>query len=142
MGPRNLGLIVAVGLLTGCVFGNDKAFHQPVREQRLPSGKTVKIVSCALAWGGEHDGRKPDQDAFELEYLSSVPRVPPQELEGEALEAFELIRPISERWGLGTATVTALRTPERTGTYDVFIMTRSATGTWSHTVQPITRNAE
>jgi hypothetical protein len=90
----------------------------------------------------EHDERHPDQDAFALEYLSSVPRVPPQELEREALEVFELIRPISEEWNLSTATVSALRSPERTGTYDVYAFTRSAAGTWSHTRQEITRNTE
>jgi hypothetical protein len=55
---------------------------------------------------------------------------------------FELIRPISEAWGLSTATVSALRSPERTGTYDVFAFRRSAAGTWSHTRQEITRHTE
>ncbi len=125
----------------GCV-GSQGGFHQPVREQRLPSGRVVKVVSCLLAWGVEHDERHPDQDAFAIEYLSSVPRVPPQELEREALEVFELIRPISEHWGLSTATVAALRSPERTGNYDVYAFTRSAAGTWSHTRQELTRNEE
>jgi hypothetical protein len=102
----------------------------------------VEVVSCLLAWGVEHDERHPDQDAFALEYLSSVPRVPPQELEREVLEVFELIRPISEQWGLTTASVSALRSPNRTGTYDVFAFRRSSGGTWSHTSQVITRNRE
>jgi hypothetical protein len=110
-----------------------------VREQRLPSGKVVKVISCLLAWGVEHDERYPDQDAFALEYVSATPREPSPALEGEALEVFELIRPISEQWGFSTATVSALRSPERTGTYDVFVFTRSAGGKWSHRTQSITR---
>jgi hypothetical protein len=55
---------------------------------------------------------------------------------------FELIRPISEQWGLSTATVSALRTPQRTGTYDVFAFTRSAAGKWTYTRQSITRTTE
>jgi hypothetical protein len=138
---RRLGVIVAVVVSAGCVFG-DGTYRTLVREQRLPSGKVVKVISCLLAWGIEHDERHPDQDAFALEYVSSTPRVPPQDLEREAVEVFELIRPISEQWGLPTATVSALRTAERTGTYDVFAFTRSAGGTWSHTSQQITRNKE
>ena len=56
------------------------------------------------------------------------------------MEVFELIRPLSEQWGLGSATVTALRTPDRRGTYDVFAFTRAGTGTWTHSIQTITRN--
>jgi hypothetical protein len=134
----SLGAVVAAAFCVVACFGNDT--HPLVHEQRLPSGRVVKVISCLLAWGVEHDERHPDQDAFALEYVSGVPRERSQELEREALEAFELIRPISEQWGLSTATVTALRTPQRTGTYDVFAFTRSAAGTWSHTIQPITRN--
>jgi hypothetical protein len=133
--------MVAVALSLGC-FGDHGEFHQLVREQRLPSGKVVKVVSCVLAWGVEHDERHPSQDSFALEYISTVPRVPPEELEREVLEVFELIRPISEQWGLSTAGVSALRTPERTGTYDVFGFTRSAAGQWSYVRQSITRNTE
>jgi len=138
---HTVGLVVLGALSVGC-FGDPGAFRAPLREQRLPSSKTVRVVSCVLAWGGEHDQRLPDQDAFALEYLSSVPRVPPEALEREALEAFELIRPISEQWGLPTATVSALRSPDRTGTYDIFMFRRSASGAWSHTTQVVTRNKE
>ena len=53
---------------------------------------------------------------------------------------FELIRPLSEQWGMTLAMVAALRTPERTGTWDVYSFKRSASGDWSHTLQTITRN--
>jgi hypothetical protein len=130
--------VILVALLSTACFGGD--FHAPIRDQRLPSGKVVKVLSCVLAWGDEHDGREPDKDVFALDYLSSVPRDPAQALEQEAVDAFELIRPISEQWGLLTATVTALRTPDRTGTYDIFVFRRSASGAWSHTNQVVTRN--
>lgn len=140
MRPRSLAVIVAVAMSTGCV--GDSTFREPIREQPLQSGKVVKVISCLLAWGVEHDERHPDQDSFALEYLSSVSRDLPQDLEREVLEVFELIRPISEQWGLPTATVSALRSPDRTGTYDVFAFRRSAAGTWSHTSQAITRNKD
>jgi hypothetical protein len=133
---RALGLFVWVCFLAAC-----ETSRPPIREQPLPSGKVVKVVSCFLVWGVEHDERHPEQDSFALEYLTTVPREPAGGLEREAVEVFELIRPISEQWGFATATVTALRTPERTGTYDVFAFTRSGSGAWSHTSQPITRRA-
>ena len=138
MRARCLGVLVAAIASTGC-FGHD-GVQAPIHEQRLASGKVVKVVSCQLAWGGEHGERQPDQDAFSLEYLSSVPRIPSQDLEHEVEEVFDLIRPISEQWGLSNASVTALRTPERTGTYDAFAFTRTAAGRWTHTVLVITRN--
>jgi hypothetical protein len=96
-------------------------------------------AAVALALSAE---RHPDQDSFALEYLSSVPREPRAGLDREVEEVFELIRPVSEQWGFSIASVTALRTPERTGTYDAFVFRRSAAGTWSHESQPITRNTE
>jgi hypothetical protein len=138
---RIFAIAVAMAISPGCV-NEQGTSHAPIREQRLPSGKMVKVVSCLLAWGVEHDERHPDQDAFALEYVSSVPRVPPQDLEREAVEAFELIRPMSEQWGLPTATVAALRSPERTGTWDIFVFTRSTSGSWSHTSHTLTRNTE
>lgn len=65
--------------------------------------------------GIEHDERHPDQDAFALEYVSQVPRERLPDLEREAVDVFELIRPLSEQWNLRSATVNALRTPERPG---------------------------
>jgi len=138
MRTRTLAALLAVGLSIGC-FGGQGPYRQLVREQRLASGKVVRVISCLLVWGVEHDERHPDQDSFALEYLSALPRQPWAALEAEALEVFELIRPVSEQWGFSMATVTALRSPERTGTYDVFVFTRTAAGTWSHTTQSITR---
>jgi hypothetical protein len=140
MRARIPGLLLGLALSTGCV--GDDTFRPLVREQRLPSGKVVKVVSCLLAWGVEHGERHPGQDGFALEYLSSVPRVPPEGLEREVVEVFELIRPVSEQWGFSSASVSALRTAERTGTYDVFGFTRGPDGQWTHTVLTITRNKD
>ena len=129
------GILLLLAVACSC-SGGDRPL---VREQRLPSGRLVKVVSCLLAWGIEHDERHPGQDSFALEYLSSIPRDPRPDLEREVVEVFELIRPISEQWGLSTAGVTALRTPDRRGTYDVFTFTRSASGAWSHSSFAITR---
>src|SRR5262245_37349801 len=115
---RAFAAVVALVVAAGC---GDEGFRTLTHEQRLASGKVVKVVSCLLAWGVEHDERHPDQDAFALEYVTALPREKPQQLEQEALEVFELIRPLSEQWGMTLATVAALRTPERTGTWDVYI---------------------
>src|SRR4029450_13522174 len=109
MRSRTLFAGVVLLLAVGCSGGD----HPLVREQRLPSGRVVKVVSCLLAWGIEHDERHPDQDSFALEYLSSVPRDPMPGLEREVVEVFELIRPVSEQWGFSTAAVTALRAAHR-----------------------------
>jgi hypothetical protein len=135
---RRLCVVLVIALSSGCADN----FRTPTRELHLPSGKVITIVSCMLAWGVDHDDRLPQQDAFQVEYLSSVPREQSQALEREVLEVFEMIRPLSEQWGLSSASVVALRTPERTGTYDAFGFTRSAAGTWAHTTQSITRNKE
>jgi hypothetical protein len=133
--------VVLAGLTAGC-FGDPGVVRASIHDQRLASGKVVKVVSCVLAWGVEHDERFPDRDAFAIEYLSEVPRETPERLEREALEVFELIRPLSEQWGLPSATVTALRSPDHTGTWDVFSFQRSPSGDWSLTRQVISRNKE
>jgi hypothetical protein len=137
--PSLVAVFLAMALSWSCSDGPSRPL---VHEQRLASGKAVKVVSCVFAWGVEHDERHPNQDGFALEYLSDVPHERTQDLEREVLEVFELIRPLSEQWRLSSASVTALRTPERTGTYDAFGFTRSADGRWSHTQQTITRNAD
>lgn len=133
-----LALLMVAGIATACGADGGES-TQLIHEQRLSSGKTVKVVSCVLAWGAEHDQRFPNRDGFALEYIANVPRDPAPALDAEALEVFELIRPLSEQWGLQTATVSALRSPDRTGTWDVFAFTRSSSGTWSHTSQTIKR---
>src|SRR5262245_45618625 len=80
---RTLAALAALAVAAGC---GDGGYRTLTHEQRLASGKVVKVVSCLLAWGVEHDERHPDQDSFALEYVSGLPRERPQELEREALE--------------------------------------------------------
>ena len=128
---------VGLGLfLCFCCFclgcGGSGVFHPATAEQALPSGKRILVTSCLLVWGVEHDERHREQDSFALEYVSPVLASSPAELEQEALEVFELIRPISEQWGFVTASVTAFPEVERTGPYEIFVFSRSASGAWSH----------
>ncbi len=117
-------------LCLGCGDGPD-GFRRRTLEQRLRSGKVIKVTSCLLTWGVEHGERHANQDSFALEYVTSIPPSATDELDREALEVFELIRPISEQWGFSTASVAAFPSAERTGKYDLFIFSRSADGRWS-----------
>ena len=127
--PLALSTCLLLFLCLGC-FGPDD-FHQPTLDQRLRSGKAIKVTSCQLVWGSDHDGRHPEQDSFALEYVSSFPPSAAKELDQEAVEVFELIRPVSEQWGFSTATVSAFPSAERTGPYNIFAFSRSSTGQWS-----------
>jgi hypothetical protein len=129
MAPLVLSTCLLLFLCLGC-FGPDD-FHQPTLDQRLASGKQIKVTSCQLVWGAEHDERHPNQDSFALEYVSSFPPSAAKELDQEAVEVFELIRPISEQWGFSTASVAAFQSAERTGPYNRFEFSRSSTGHWS-----------
>jgi hypothetical protein len=117
--------LVATFFLVGC------SETRPVwRDQKLPSGRQVKVLFTTLGFGAEHDERFPDQDAFMLWYVTTLPEVGPQERELEAREVFELIRPISEQWGFKSATLSAYRTPKRERYYDLFIFKRGDDGKW------------
>ena len=122
-------LLVMMSLFATFLLGCSES--RPVwREQKLPSGRQVKVSFMTLAWGVEHDERFPDQDAFTLWYVTSLPESGPQERESEAREVFELIRPISEQWGFKSASLSAYRTPQRERTYDLFIFKRGDDGKW------------
>ena len=115
----------------GC--GESGGFTPLALEQRLASGKVVKVTSCLLVWGVEHGERHPNQHSFALEYVSALPTTAAKELDQEALEVFELIRPVSEQWRFSTASVAAFATVERTGKYNLFAFSRSSDGRWSFT---------
>lgn len=102
-------------------------------DQKLPSGKTVKVTSFHLVWGVEHDERDTAKDCFALEYVSADPQADPGRREAEATEVFELIRPVSEQWGFRTATVAGFPALERTGRYDLYWFRRAPDGRWSFT---------
>ena len=130
MSPRALSASLLLALCLGC-GDSSEGFRQPTLEQRLASGKVIKVTSCILVWGVEHGERHANQDSFALEYVTSISPSATQELDREALEVFELIRPISEQWGFSTASVAAFTSRERTGKYEVFNFSRSSDGRWS-----------
>jgi hypothetical protein len=131
--PRRLS--ISVLLILACIgCAPAPGFHAPTRLQRLPSGKVVAVTSLLLVWGVEHDERHPEGDSFALEYVSPSITAAPAALDQEALEVFELIRPVSEQWGFDTATISAFPSPERTGKYEVFVFSRSteSSRSWTH----------
>src|SRR4051812_17946744 len=89
-----LSAICLVVLMSGgCGAGE---FHEPWREQKLPSGKSVKIKSLQIAWGVEHDEpRQPEKDCFVLQFVYAAPEAGDDGHERESKEVFELIRSVS-----------------------------------------------
>ena len=122
-----LGLALALPLLISC-----SDTHSIWHDQVLPSGKIIKITSFNLVWGVEHDERYPGKDSFALEFVSANPRADSKVREQEALQVFELIRPISEQWGFNTASLAGFPTTQRKGAYDVYLFKRSPDGKWSY----------
>jgi hypothetical protein len=122
-------MIVAVSCLSGCESHSRPLWH----DQQLPSGKTVKVTSFNLVWGVEHDERDINKDSFALEYVSANPQAEATRREAEALDVFELVRPISELWGFRSASIAGFPTVERKGRYDVYQFVRQPDGRWSFT---------
>ena len=128
-----IGFILASILIVGALFGFlyfDGGSHPLFHDQVLASGKTIKVASFYLVWGGEHDERRPGDDSFQLEYVSSFANADQQARDLETLEAFELIRTVSEQWGFAKATVSAFPTTERKGKYDIYAFSRANDGKW------------
>jgi hypothetical protein len=135
-----LGFILAIlsflGILAAFLFLSESGNYRGVfRDQVLPSGKIIKVTSFYLVWGQEHDDRTPSNDCFDLEYVSSIPKTEPQERDQEALEVFELIRPISELWGFNRASISVFQSvfqsTQRKDAYDRIFFARSSDGKWS-----------
>jgi hypothetical protein len=112
--PRTLPSITAlvVSIFTAMLLLGCGEAPPLWREQKLPSGKQVKVTSMLLARGAEHDERFLDKDCFTLAFVTTQAEADSQTREREAREVFELIRPISEQWGFKSATLTAFRTPK------------------------------
>jgi hypothetical protein len=91
---------------------------------------------CHFAWGVEHDERHVRDDSFVLEYVSTVPHTELAAVDRETVEAFELIRPISELWKLKVASVSAFPKAERKGSYFVYVFTQSPQGAWTYERKP------
>lgn len=105
-------------------------------DQVLPSGKTIKVTSFHLVWGIEHDERDVNQDSFALEFVTANPQADTKAHEQEALEVFELIRPISEQWGFNMATLSGFPSIQRKGHYDIYVFKRSLDGKWTVKREP------
>src|SRR6185369_7280874 len=104
-------------------------FHEPWREQKLSSGRSVKIKSLQIAWGAEHDEpRSPERDCFVLQFVYIAPEAGDDAHEREAKEVFELIRPVSEQWGFTNAELMAYSTVEPDRHYDLFFFQRGSDG--------------
>lgn len=127
-----LGLGSIVGFLYLFETNNTPTFHH----QALPSGKSVKITMCNLAWGVEHDERFPEKDCFLLEYVSTVPDADQPVKDQETVEVFELIRPISELWGLDKAEIHGFPSTKRKGAYDIYYFKRNSDGKWTFDREP------
>lgn len=113
------------------ILYHDGNIRMLVHDQALPSGKTIQITSFNLVWGVEHSDRNPGNDCFNLEYVSNVPHAEPEERDQEALEVFELIRPVSEQWGFKRTSISAFRSTQRKGAYDIYHFDRASDGKWS-----------
>ena len=121
-------VFLSIPLLAGC------GASRPIwHDQKLPSGKTIKVTSFNLVWGVEHDERDTNKDSFALEYVSADAQAEATRREAEATEVFELIRPISEQWGFRSASIAGFPSVERKGRYDLYWFQRQADGRWSFT---------
>jgi len=105
------------------------------REQRLPSGGTVKVTAFNLVWGADHDEHALGGDCFSLEFVSADPGADPAALGREAQAVFELVRPVSELWGFRSAQLAGFPTPKRKGPYALYLFTRGADGRWTYSVE-------
>ncbi len=128
-----------LGFFTACVLGAGSIVSflyfgtsdaMTYHNQILPSGGSIKVTMCTLAWGVEHDERYPEKDCFLLEYVSSAPGMDPVAKDNETLEAFELIRPVSELWKIDNAQVSVFPSTKRKGEYDIYNFKRHPGGKW------------
>ena len=128
-------------LLAGC-NGADSPFHTPWHPETLASGSTIKVTAFDLVWGAGHgdDDHVMGPDCFKITYVTALSGTNIQQRDTEALQVFELVRPISEQWGLHTAEVAAIPTLEHRGSYDVYEFQQKPDGSWSFIV--LFRNGE
>lgn len=118
-------------LVLAATGGCDSRFHTLWHGERLPSGNTVKVTSFQLVWGIEHDDRDVGKDALAIEYVMAEPGAGPAHRQAEALQVFELVRPVSEQWGFRTASLAAFPTLKRRGRYDRYRFERQGDGRWT-----------
>lgn len=126
-----LPVLLAGGMVVALFFFSGPQVRSISHRVVLPSGNAVEVTMCNFAWGIEHAERDVQKDSFVLEYVSTVPHTDLAAVDREALEVFELIRPVSELWGLDVANVSAFPTVNRRGKYFLYLLSRNADGNWA-----------
>jgi hypothetical protein len=126
-----LSVLLAGGAIAALFFFSGPQIRTISHQVMLPSGKALKVTMCNFAWGVEHTERDVQKDCFVLEYVSTVPHADLEAVDRETLEAFELIRPISELWGLNVAHVSAFPSVQRKGKYLIYLFSRNSDGSWA-----------
>jgi hypothetical protein len=124
--------LLGVGFMIGFSLFNENTRDMTFHEQILPSGKSIKITMCDFVWGVEHKDRFANQDCFGLEYIMSTADTNKEVQDREALEVFELIRPISEQWKMNKASLSAFPTLKRKGIYYIYALERNSNGNWDY----------
>lgn len=131
-----MACLLAVGAVAAVFFLMGPQIRTVSHEVALPTGKVIHVMACHFAWGVEHQERHVSHDAFVLEYVSTVPHTDLAAVDRETVETFELIRPISERWGLNVASVSAFPSAQRKGKYFIYSFSRNAEGRWDFERKP------
>ncbi len=121
-----LSVLLAGGMVVALFFFSGPQVRSISHKVVLPSGKTVEVTMCNFAWGVEHAERDVQKDSFVLEYVSTVPHTDLAAVDRETLEVFELIRPVSELWGLDVANVSAFPTVDRRGKYFIYLFSQDS----------------
>ena len=111
--------VLFAGALGALFFaGGGWKHRQPFHAAPLSSGRTEPVTALYLAWGGgADDDHTLPGNMFTLEFVSSNPGAEPAARKQEALEVFELARPLSEQLGLKGASVCAFPALERKGRF-------------------------
>jgi len=125
-----IALLLGVGVIV-CFFASDAKRPMTYYEQAALSGSKIKLVSFNLSRGMEHGVRYASQDCFYLEYICDFPYAPQEAKDKEALDVFELIRPVSELWRFKTAVLSAYPTTARKGLYDIYTFIQTSDGKWN-----------
>jgi len=113
--------------LMGCGGANPEILER-TRKQVLPSGKQITLIDVHFGFGARDNL---GNDSFVVGYVSTDPNAGPTVNQQEALEVFELIRPVSEQWGLKEAEVEAFPTSKNKGSYVSYQFRRAPDGKWS-----------
>jgi hypothetical protein len=132
-----LGVVSTVGAIFA-LLSTGTSPTMTIHEAKLGSSKTVKVTMCNLVWGVGHTESERDmsQDQFQLDFVSSKPNLDSKARDREVLEAFELIRPVTEQWGIKKATVSVFPTAQRKGRYDIYTFQQNADGQWNSDQHP------